>query len=324
MAKFAQYYLKYLKDNLFAEKEWADRQKHFGGYFESNESVDFSLGEEDNRRTYKHDVYHLSANRDIIVLRVANLKAKEVIQDFKTVPVRHEPPCFVIIDNRDRCRRIAIQKKKDAFNSTDSLKNIIQEVMDRRMKEDHYIGLELHPQFYPRDFYEAWRLRQHTTSCIRFNLTDGNLPKRFECEDLDDRSIMDCAIRINEEECRKKYRSVLELNPPEGVPFLAVDESSTYIRNLVRFHSMTGGSIEIVANDGGRFTCYIDDDEQSDSIITNEIATEYLDALFPDESERDGDEVRKAIAAAEEKLMEFVNKMKVEAVEENGQEKLAC
>ena len=323
MAKFAQYYLEYLKDNLFADKEWAERQKHFGAYFESNEGIDFSLGEDEDRKTYKHDVYHLSTNKDIIVMRIANVKTKEVIQDFKTVAVRHEPPCFVIIDNRDRCRRIAIQRNRESFSTTDSLRKIIQEVLNKRMTADHFMGLKLHPQFYPRDFYKAWRLRQYTTSCIRFNISDGLLPDNFEGEELDDQSIMNFAIKLNEEENRKKYRSVLELNPAGDVPFLAVDESSTYIRNLVKFHAQTGASIEIVTNDGSRFTCYIDDDEESDSIVTNEIDTEYLDVLFLDEDEKKDEEIRKKITDSEKELVEFINKMKLEADEENGKERVA-
>lgn len=323
MAKFAQYYLEYLKDNLFADKEWAERQKHFGAYFESNESIDFSLGEDEDRKTYKHDVYHLSTNKDIIVMRIANVKTKEVIQDFKTVAVRHEPPCFVIIDNRDRCRRIAIQRNRESFSTTDSLRKIIQEVLNKRMTADHFMGLKLHPQFYPRDFYKAWRLRQYTTSCIRFNISDGLLPDNFEGEELDDQSIMNFAIKLNEEEYRKKYRSVLELNPAGDVPFLAVDESSTYIRNLVKFHAQTGASIEIVTNDGSRFTCYIDDGDESDSIVTNEIDTEYLDVLFLDEAEKKDEEIRKKITDSEKELVEFINKMKLEADEENGKERVA-
>jgi hypothetical protein len=323
MAKFAQYYLEYLKDNLFSEKEWDERQKHFGAYFESNDSIDFSIGEGEERKTYKHEVYHLSANKDIIVMRIANVKKKEVIQDFKLVPVRHEPPCFVIIDNRDRCRRFAIQKNKDSFNTTDSLKKIVQEVLNRRMQADHCMGIKLHPQFYPRDFYKAWRLRQYNTSCIRFNISEGKMPEQFEGEDLDDQSIMDFAIRLNEEESRKKYRSVLELNPPSDMPFLAVDESSIFIRNLVKFHANTGASIEIVTIDGSRFTCYIDDDEESDSIVTNEIDNEHLDVLFLDKDEKEDEEVRKRITAAEKRLVEFVNKMKVEADEADGKENVA-
>lgn len=322
MAKFAQYYLEYINDNLFSGIEWIERQNLFGAYFESDASIDFSLGEGDGRKTYKHNVYHLSSNNKIVVMRIANDKTKEVIQDFKTLSVRHEPPCFVIIDNRDRCRRIAIQKNKEAFNTTDSLKKIIQEVLDNRMRADHNIGLKLHPQFYPRDFYKAWRLRQYSTACIRFNLCDGVMPDVFDGEELDDHSIMDWAIRVNEEEMRKKYRSVIELNPPSDKPFLEVDYTSSYIRNLVKFHANTGASIEIVTNDGARFTCYIDDDEKSDSIVTNEIDTDCLDALF-DESDKDDEEVRKRITAAEKKLAEFVNKMKVVAEEEDGKEKVA-
>lgn len=323
MAKFAQYYLEYLKDDLFSKFEWDERQKHFGAYFDSNDSIDFTSGEGEGCKTYKHDVYHLSSNKEIIVMRIANDKTKEVIQDFKSVIVKHEPPCFVIIDNRERCRRIAIQKNKESFNTTDSLKKIIQEVLDNKMRADHNIGLKLHPQFYPRDFYKAWRLRQYTTSCIRFNISEGQMPDKFEGEDLDDQSIMDFAIRLNEEESRKKYRSVLELNPPSDTPFLAVDESSTFIRNLVKFHANTGASIEIVTNDGSRFTCYIDDDEESDSIVTNEIDTEHLDVLFLDKAEKEDEEVRKRITAAENELIEFINKMKVVADEENGKEKVA-
>lgn len=191
------------------------------------------------------------------------------------------------------------------------------------MTADHFMGLKLHPQFYPRDFYKAWRLRQYTTSCIRFNISDGHLPAEFEGEDLDDQSIMDFAIKLNEEESRKKYRPVLELNPASGAPFLAVDRSSTFIRNLVKFHANTGASIDIVTNDGSRFTCYIDDNQESDSIVTNEIDTEYLDVLFLDATKKEDEEIRKKITNSEKELVEFINKMKVEADEENGKEKVA-
>lgn len=323
MAKFAQYYLEYICDGLFSQIEWADRQKLFGAYFETDQNIEFSFGKGEERKTYKHNVYHLSSNRDIFVMRIANTKTKEVIQDFKTVSVPHEPPCFVIIDNRDKCRRIALQKNKDSFNTTDSLKKILQEILDNKMKAEHNIGLKLHPQFYPRDFYKAWQLRQHTTTSIRFNISEGTLPSSFNGEELNDERIMDFAIKVNEEECRKRYRSVLELNPPEDKTFLEVDYSSAFIRNLVKFHANTGASIDLVASDGVRFTCFIDDNEESDSIVTNEIETEYLNALFPESGNYEDEEVRKAITAAEKELMEFVNKMKVEADEDNRNEKVA-
>ncbi len=323
MARFAQYYIEYLKEELFSETEWAERQKHFGAYFEKDDSIVFSMGEGDGRKTYKHNVYHLSLNKDIIVMRIANDKKKEVIQDFKPLSVKHEPPCYVIIDNRDHCRRIAIQRKTESFNTTETLKRIIEDILNGRMQADHFMGVKLHPQFYPRDFYQAWKLRQYTTSSIRFNVSEGDIPKEFTGDLLDDGSIMNFAIKVNEEECSKKYRTVIELNPPVGKPFMEVDYDSTYIRNLVNFHAKTGASIDIVTNDGSRFSCYIDNDEKSDKIVTNMIDSKYLDDLFPESGDYNNEEVRNKIAAAEKELVEFVNKMKVVADEENGKEKVA-
>jgi len=199
----------------------------------------------------------------------------------------------------------------------------MQDVLSKKMRADHYLGIKLHAQFYPRDFYKAWRAREYSTACIRFNFGDVVIPDVFTGEELDDETIMNWAIKVNEEDIRSQYRTVLELNPPSHKTFLEVDVSSNYIRNLVKFAANTGSSIEIVTNDNSRFTCYIDNDEESDCIVTNEIDSDYLDVLFPEEEARDDEEVRKAMTAAEEKIVEFVNGMKVEAEEKGGKEKVA-
>lgn len=65
MAKFAQYYLKYKLDDLFAQETKVDRQKFFGALFEKDESIEFAVGEGEDRKVFKHKVYHLSLNKDI-------------------------------------------------------------------------------------------------------------------------------------------------------------------------------------------------------------------------------------------------------------------
>ena len=45
MAKFAQYYLQYKLDDLFAQETKADRQKFFGALFEKDESIEVAVGE---------------------------------------------------------------------------------------------------------------------------------------------------------------------------------------------------------------------------------------------------------------------------------------
>ena len=150
MAKFSHYYLKYKLDDIFAQEHKAERQKLFGEMLEKDDSISFILGEDENKKHYKHMVKHLRLNHDIIVMRIANDSKKDVIQDFKKMSVRHEPPCYVIIDNREHCRRVAIQRNKDAWASTDSVAKVMTTVLDKALRRSCYIGISMHPQYYPR------------------------------------------------------------------------------------------------------------------------------------------------------------------------------
>lgn len=310
MAKFSHYYLKYKLDDIFAQEHKAERQKLFGEMLENDDSISFILGEDENKKHYKHMVKHLRLNHDIIVMRIANDSKKDVIQDFKKMSVRHEPPCYVIIDNREHCRRVAIQRNKDAWASTDSVAKVMTTVLDKALRRSCYIGISMHPQYYPKDFYKAWRMHQHHTSRLWFGLTEGEIPQSFRTEPQTDDTIMGFALEVNEELQRKKYRTELVLSSAQNNTPLFVDEDSVYIRNLVNFHALTGSPIVIETSDGARFTCFIDDEEDSANIITSEMDRNILDILF---GEAEGD-----VATAESKVMEFVNRMKYE-VDDNEQ-----
>ena len=310
MAKFSHYYLKYKLDDIFAQEHKAERQKLFGEMLEKDDSISFILGKDENKKHYKHMVKHLRLNHDIIVMRIANDSKKDVIQDFKKMSVRHEPPCYVIIDNREHCRRVAIQRNKDAWASTDSVAKVMTTVLDKALRRSCYIGISMHPQYYPKDFYKAWRMHQHHTSRLWFGLTEGEIPQSFRTEPQTDDTIMGFALEVNEELQRKKYRTELVLSSAQNNTPLFVDEDSVYIRNLVNFHALTGSPIVIETSDGARFTCFIDDEEDSANIITSEMDRNILDILF---GEAEGD-----AATAESKVMEFVNSMKYE-VDDNEQ-----
>lgn len=310
MAKFSHYYLKYKLDDIFAQELKAERQKLFGEMLEKDDSISFILGEDENKKHYKHMVKHLRLNHDIIVMRIANDSKKDVIQDFKKMSVRHEPPCYVIIDNREHGRRVAIQRNKDAWASTDSVAKVMTTVLDKALRRSCYIGISMHPQYYPKDFYKAWRMHQHHTSRLWFGLTEGEIPQSFRTEPQTDDTIMGFALEVNEELQRKKYRTELVLSSAQNNTPLFVDEDSVYIRNLVNFHALTGSPIVIETSDGARFTCFIDDEEDSANIITSEMDRNILDILF---GEAEGD-----AATAESKVMEFVNGMKYE-VDDNEQ-----
>lgn len=89
MAQFAHYYIKYKHD--FAPYDWEKRQQHLGALFEKDESIEFSLGEGEERKVYKHQVYHLNCAPQIIVMRFANDIDIPVERDFQPAKAKDEP-----------------------------------------------------------------------------------------------------------------------------------------------------------------------------------------------------------------------------------------
>lgn len=170
MAQFAHYYIKYKHD--FAPYDWEKRQQHLGALFEKDESIEFSLGEGEERKVYKHQVYHLNCAPQIIVMRFANDIDIPVERDFQPAKAKDEPSCFVIIDNRDNMRTIAIQKRKKAFGSPGQVAKILTDVIFQKLNNDYCYSFEILPEYYPEDLYKAWEKLQQHTSALRFGVPD--------------------------------------------------------------------------------------------------------------------------------------------------------
>ena len=315
MAKFAHYILQYIRDNLFADLAWARRQELLGQLFVRNDSIDFTQYSDNSSELHIHQVYHLTLNENIIVMRIAPDKRKEVVQNFKTKLVKNQPPCYVIIDNREGCRTIAIQRNREAYHTTETLRDVLEKTLHKAMMGEHHIGVTLHPQYYPADFYNTWRYRQYNTHAIRFLISDSSLPEAIQKKQWTEDSITGPLLTFCEEAARSGYPSVYELRKRPNENYMAVDYDSAIIRQLVNLQAVTGGGIELVTKDGERFECFIDSDEQSQKIVTSEIDKGYLDALFPDEGVTRNPEAEHQRREAEQHVLEYVNRMKEAATE---------
>ena len=75
MAKFAQYYIQFIRES--GAFDWEERQDHLGQLLANDDSIEFGEGK------YKHKVYHLTANPNIIVMRFANDKDVLTEKDFQ-------------------------------------------------------------------------------------------------------------------------------------------------------------------------------------------------------------------------------------------------
>ena len=179
MARFAQYYIKYHHE--FAPYDWEKRQEHLGALFERDESITFGVGEpseeqrakgEQYAKTYNHRVYHLQNNPAIIVMQFANSIDIPVEKNFGPDVAKDEPSCFVIIDNRDNLRTVAIQKRKKAFGNPGQVARIMAEKIDELLYKDKCYKMEILPEFYPEDLFEAWEKLQRNVQAMRFGVPE--------------------------------------------------------------------------------------------------------------------------------------------------------
>lgn len=170
MAQFARYFIKYKHD--FAPYDWENRQQHLGALFEKNESIVFSSGEGEEQKIYKHQVYHLNCAPQIVVMRFANDIDLDVERDFLPAKAKDEPSCFVIIDNRDNLRTVAIQKRKKAFGNPGQVAKILTNVIDKKLVNEYCYRFEVLPKYYPEDLYKAWEEMQQHAAALRFGVPD--------------------------------------------------------------------------------------------------------------------------------------------------------
>ena len=166
MSRFAQYYIRY-RHNI-GPYDWDNRQQHLDSLFKLDDSIEFFLGEDNERKVYKHRVYHLNTAPNIIVMRFANDIDIPVERDFEAATAKDEPSCFVIIDNRANLRTVAIQKRRKAFSNTRTVAKILSSVIDRQLFADHCYGFEILPDYYPVDLLTVWK-KQHPIEARRPN-----------------------------------------------------------------------------------------------------------------------------------------------------------
>lgn len=323
MAQFAHFYIQYKHD--FAPYEWEQRQQHLGALFENDESIEFYRGEGEGRKLYKHQVYHLNCAPQIIVMRFANDIDIPVERNFKPDTAKDEPSCFVIIDNRDNMRTVAIQKRKKAFGSPGQVAEILTDVISQHLFSKCCYQFEILPEYYPEDLYKAWEKLQQHTSALRFATPDMSEEEiraavrelKTKQRDYFDDSLIEPLIQLALEAKKAKYKHIYTVMPEDRKVPLYVDRTSAFVRNLITMADAVGEPVELVTNNGGTFRCFVDSDEDNTSkIVCREFNTEHLELLFK-ERDKDGNKIEpEDRIKAEGETLELMNGMKHESTDE--------
>lgn len=319
MAKFAQYYVRFNQEGGCFD--WDKRQEHLGQLFQNDESIKFTDGDKEGGKHYKHRVYHLLSNPNIIVMRIANDKDVPIEKDFEATIAKDEPSCFIIIDNRAGLRSIAIECRKKAFNSTEQVSKILQDNLAYAIYNKYCYSLNILPDFYPEDLFEAWTSLQKYVNAIRFGtpeMTEEEFTQKVRIlkqknKEYYDDSLMAPILQMAFEAKRANYKQLLTITPEEKKNALYLDKTSLYMRNLISISAAADMPVELITADGASYKCYVDaESENAEKIIRREFNTQLLEELF-DNKKKDGAELTtEERNKIEELIVEFMNGMKHE------------
>lgn len=318
MAKFAQYYVRFNQER--GCYDWNKRQEHFGQLLQ-NDEIKFTDGKGEGSKVYKHRIYHLDANPNIVVMRLANDKDVPIEKNFEATVAKDEPSCFIIIDNRQGLRTIAIECRKKAFNTTEQVSKILENNLTHAIFHKHCYSLSIIPDFYPEDLFEAWTSLQQHVNAIRFGTPEMSKEefaeklKLFKQKNKDyfDDSLMTSILQMAYEAKRANYKQLLTITPEEKKTALYLDKTSLYMRNLISISAAADMPVELITADGASYKCYVDaESENAEKIIRREFNTQLLEELF-DNKKKDGEELTtEERDKIEEHIVEFMNAMKHE------------
>lgn len=329
MAQFAQYYIKYHHD--FAPFEWEARQDHLRLLFEKDDSIQFSVGPEDNKKVFNHCVYHLQVEPHVIVMRFANSIDIPIEKNFQPDVARDEPSCFVIIDNRDNLRSVAIQKRKKAFSSPSQVAKILTDQISDMLYERWCYTLEVLPVYYPEDLFKAWETLQKDVQSMRFGVpeyTDDEVLRKVEELKKEgkayfDDSLMPALLELALEAKKAKYKQFYTVMPEDKKTALYVDKTSRYMKNLLTMSRALDMPVDLVTNDGASYRCFVERDyDNTDKIVCREFNADSLEQLFSKRDKLNHLLDDADINRIEGEVIEFLNGMKHES-EDDEEQKVA-
>lgn len=324
MAKFAQYCVIY-KDEFGGSHDWENRQKHLGELFKEDSSIEFKVGEGNEQKVYKHMVYHLTANPNIIVMRFANDKDLPTEINFKPSTAKTEPSCFIILDNREGMRSMAIQNRREAFSSPSQVAKIIANKLTELLYHEHCYSVSIDPDFYPEDLFKLWSICQQNAAAVRFGMP-ANLPNdvlqkietlKSKGKEYFDDSLMTHILGMAYEAKKAKYNQSLTVTPEEKKTALLVDKTSAYMRNLLSLSAAIEQPVELITTDGASFKCFVDtESENVDKIVNREFDAAILEYLFTSKKKDGEDVTTEDRTNIEDRIIEFVNSMQHESKDE--------
>ena len=219
-------------------------------------------------------------HRGIIVFKLANSKQLELEENFKKENHHYSPSCFVVIDNRDDCQRIAIEENTTAFSSPDVVRNIIEYSLKHALKR-YGLNIEIKKEYDQNEFWDLIGRQDKGVSMVRFSFSYPNLPRVHN-------SISE--LINNESAAVNSKRTTFEYRTDETEQ-LELNESNDQLVGLVDASAKSGHEIIVKAKGIRKFI--------QTGKTTKRIEIDEFEALF---DEKDGDLFQSNVDKIIEKL----------------------
>ena len=331
MARFADYYIKYKHD--FAPYDWDDRQSHLAALFAADDGIVFGEGEPSEEqqkqgapyaKIFNHRVYHLECNPHIIVMQFANSIDISVEIHYENSLAKNEPSCFVIIDNRDGMRTVAIQNRRKAFSAPKRVADIMTERLNEVLYTQHCYSFEILPKYYPEDLFQTWARLQDKTNNMIFNAPDMSqeeVMNRLDAfkrlgKDYYEDSLIPAMLQMALAAKEDKYFQGWNVRREDNHTTIFLDKTTTFMKNMLTLSRATNTPVTLVTNDGASYHCFVDSDEaNTDKIVHKELDENLLEMLFTGKK-KDGSKAEHTdILKAETEIVEMLNVMKNTSVD---------
>lgn len=128
-------------------------------------------------KVYKKDIFF--HKDDIIIMRLANHKSIKLEKGFHVTQQDDEPSCIIIIDNRNKVQRVAIEKNTHSFSNTDTIKNILLRNLSRSLQEKE-LALYMQKEYLSSEFWDICNKNKGKITKVVFSYKYPNLGRAHE------------------------------------------------------------------------------------------------------------------------------------------------
>ena len=172
---------------------------------------------------------------NIFVIKIAQKKMIEHVENFKVSLISNEPFVYVLINNNPTIQKIAISENSNAFSDPSAVRTLLNKILNRELS-DKGICINIEKMFKKESFWQLIHGNHKKIQAINFKYIKPNLANiSSSLSDI----FKDFSNTLN------SHESIMELKAPKNGHLENINESNEEINSLVDYISEGGGEAKV-------------------------------------------------------------------------------